>query len=314
MTSYHPEDRPDPSEQPIRARVPEHVSGGAFSTGVIVMTAQTEFILDFVQNLGRPHQIVARVIMPHHVLPQLVDALHRNMDLYRGRWGELPHTPGHAMAIAEQRSPAPSTGQDIAAPATQGIPGSGTQIVGASGITSNGESPVPAAPSPRRQADAAGEAPPASNAGPSNAGPSDPFQLGNEAGGAESPPVNETPGSGPQIPPGARQASAQEIYDDLKIRDELLSGAYANAVMIGHGPHEFSFDFITNFYPHSAVSARVFLAAGQVPRLYDSLKGTWEQLRQRLKPPGTIRPWHNQAKMSLATTPATSVRRKSRPA
>ncbi|MCA9181564.1 MAG: DUF3467 domain-containing protein, partial [Planctomycetales bacterium] len=71
----------------------------------------------------------------------------------------------------------------------------------------------------------------------------------------------------------------------LKIRDEFLSGAYANAVMIGHGPHEFSFDFITNFYPHSAVSSRVFLAAGQIPRLYESLKGTWEQLRNRMHPP-----------------------------
>ncbi|MEZ6074924.1 MAG: DUF3467 domain-containing protein [Pirellulaceae bacterium] len=51
MTNFHPEDRPDPSEQPIRTR-PDHVAAGAFSTGVIVMTAQTEFILDFVQNLG----------------------------------------------------------------------------------------------------------------------------------------------------------------------------------------------------------------------------------------------------------------------
>ena len=88
--NYHPEDRPDPTEQPIRARVPDHVAGGCFSTGVIVMTAQTEFILDFVQNLGRPHQIVARVVLPHGVLPQLVDALHRNIELYRTRWGELP--------------------------------------------------------------------------------------------------------------------------------------------------------------------------------------------------------------------------------
>ena len=74
-------------QQPIRARVPDHVSGGAFSTGVIVMTAHSEFILDFVQNLGRPHQIVSRVVMPHYVLPQLVDALHRNIELYRSRWG-----------------------------------------------------------------------------------------------------------------------------------------------------------------------------------------------------------------------------------
>ena len=92
MTNFHPEDRPDPSEQPIRARVPDHVAAGAFSTGVIVMTAQTEFILDFVQNLGRPHQIVARVVMPHYVLPQLVDAMQRNIELYRIRWGELPQT------------------------------------------------------------------------------------------------------------------------------------------------------------------------------------------------------------------------------
>ena len=82
-----------------------------------------------------------------------------------------------------------------------------------------------------------------------------------------------------------RRASAQEIYDDLKLRDEILSGSYANAVMIGHGPHEFSFDFITNFYPHSAVSARVFLAAGQVARLAESLRGAWDQIRHRFQPP-----------------------------
>jgi len=55
--------------------------------------------------------------------------------------------------------------------------------------------------------------------------------------------------------------------------------------MIGHGPHEFSFDFITNFYPQSAVSARVFLAAGQVARLAESLRGAWDQIRHRLQPP-----------------------------
>ena len=46
------------------------------------------------------------------------------------------------------------------------------------------------------------------------------------------------------------------IAVSAKMRDDIHSGSYANAVMIGHGPHEFSFDFITNFYPQSAVSAR----------------------------------------------------------
>ena len=51
--------------------------------------------------------------------------------------------------------------------------------------------------------------------------------------------------------------------------------------MIGHGPYEFSFDFITQFYPQPAVSARVFMASGHVVRLLDSLKTSWEQIRNR---------------------------------
>ncbi|QDV27502.1 DUF3467 domain-containing protein [Aureliella helgolandensis] len=266
MNSFHPEDRPDPSEQPIRARVPEHISGGAFSTGVIVMTAQTEFILDFVQNLGRPHQIVARVVMPHNVLPQLVDALQRNIELYRGRWGELPQVVQAGIVPGQpQRSSSDDSGETHA------------------------EELAPPSAEPNS---AAGGAP----AGGSS-------QLGNPTGNSTSESSPQSTSSNesasqpaddelrePPLGAGTRQTTAQEVYDDLKIRDEFLSGAYANAVMIGHGPHEFSFDFITNFYPHSAVSSRVFLAAGQVPRLYDSLKGTWEQLRRRLddRPDGQL--------------------------
>lgn len=249
MNNYHPDDRPDPAEQPIRARVPDHVSSGAFSTGVIVMTAQTEFILDFVQNLGRPHQIVARVIMPHHVLPQLVDALQRNIDLYRNRWGDLPG----------------------AIPAVTDAPKSNAE----SGIVQNAS---------EQQANAAGATANAAGGATGGSGGGSPMGGSSEEGASG-------PGSEPPAPvPGTRQASAQEVYDDLKIRDELLSGAYANAVMIGHGAHEFSFDFITNFYPNSAVSARVFLAAGQVPRLYESLKGTWGQMRARMQPPTSGQP------------------------
>jgi hypothetical protein len=86
----------------------------------------------------------------------------------------------------------------------------------------------------------------------------------------------------PAAPHSPKRQNPQEIYDELKLRDEILSGTYANAVMIGHGPYEFSFDFITNFYPQSAVSCRVYLASGHIPRLLDSLKQSWEQLRPRL--------------------------------
>jgi hypothetical protein len=91
-----------------------------------------------------------------------------------------------------------------------------------------------------------------------------------------------------QQPP--KRQNPQDIYDELKIKDEILSGTYANAVMIGHGPYEFSFDFITNFYPQSAVSCRVYLASGHIARLLDSLKQSWDQLRPRIGFPPTNNP------------------------
>ena len=173
-------DSNQPQENPtLRARVPDDVAGGTFSTGAIVMTGPTEFIIDFLQTIGRPHKVAARVVIPHGVMPQFIDALTTNLDLYRNRFGD------------------------------------------------------PVSPQPQ----------------PQN--------------------------------PDARRPSPQEIYDDLKMPDEVLSGTYANGVMIGHGATEFGLDFLTSFFPQSAVSCRVFVASGQVPRLLDSLKGAVKQLEQR---------------------------------
>ncbi len=262
-------------EQPIRARVPDHVAGGAFSTGVIVMTANTEVILDFVQNLGRPYQIVARVVLPHYVLPQLVDALQRNMDLYRSRWGELPN-PGIPSATSQtwNDTQVVSPGSPIATP--------GNPLATSDAIAGAFHSE----PTPEQHDTPGGQAGPLTEApgGSSVPGPNAPVQQEASSPGSNSRTPYEPSQAAAHSPndPAARKATAQDIYDELKIRDDLLSGSYANAVMIGHGAHEFSFDFITNFYPHSSVSSRVFLAAGQIPRLFDSLRGTWEQLRVRL--------------------------------
>ncbi len=120
-----PEDRPDPADQhAVRARVPDHVARGVFSTGVIVMTAPTEFVIDFIQNLGRPHQVVARVVMPHAVMPQFVDALLKNIELYRGRYGNLP-TPnlsGVTITSASGTLPNPAVPGSGASPAPQVSP------------------------------------------------------------------------------------------------------------------------------------------------------------------------------------------------
>ena len=174
--------QPNPGEQirtsHMSARVPDSVSQGAFSTGMIVMTGATEFVLDFVQNVSRPHQVVARVVMPHGALPQFADALRKNIDLYRQRFGDPPTIPR------------------------------------------------------------------------------------------------------PDVP---KRPTIQEIYDDLKLPDEVLSGAYANGVMISHTPSDFVFDFLTTFFPKSAVSRRVFLSAAQVSRILESLDSTHKQLQDRIK-------------------------------
>lgn len=182
-----PSDRPDPGEgnPALRARVPDDIGDGCFSTGAIVMTGPSEFIVDFLQTIGRPHRVAKRVVIPHAVMPQFIEALNTNLELYKSRFGEPPAPP--AQNQNQQRRPTP-----------------------------------------------------------------------------------------------------QEIYDDLKLPDEVLSGVYANGVMIGHGASEFGLDFLTSFFPQSAVSARVFVAAGQVPRLLDSLRGAVRQLDQRRgdQPPG----------------------------
>jgi hypothetical protein len=84
-------------------------------------------------------------------------------------------------------------------------------------------------------------------------------------------------------PPTDRKPTLQEIYDNFRLPDELLSGAYADAVMIGHSPTEFFFDFITTFYPTSSVSARVLIPAGQAPRFLGTINASLQQFQNRVQ-------------------------------
>ena len=72
----HPENPKDPgfSQQiqhsHLSARVPEKVARGVFSTGALVLQGASEFVLDFILRMNQPHQVVARVVMPNHLVPQ----------------------------------------------------------------------------------------------------------------------------------------------------------------------------------------------------------------------------------------------------
>ncbi len=166
---------------PTSARVPEKVSRGIFSTGLIVLQAGSEFVFDFLQRLTRPPQVAARVVVPAGMMPGLLNALRENIQRYETTFGNIP-----------------------------------------------------------------------------------PLQ----------PP-----------PPGAQPMPLDQVYADLKLPDDMLSGVYANAALITHSQAEFCLDFITNFYPRSAVSCRVYLAAAHVPNIVQTLNQAHKQFQQRLPPP-----------------------------
>jgi len=86
----------------------------------------------------------------------------------------------------------------------------------------------------------------------------------------------------PEPAPGApsQRPSVEEIYNDLKVPETMLSGVYANSVMIGHSAAEFSIDFITSFYPNAAVASRVYMSAPQIPRLIQSVRKTHDRLQR----------------------------------
>jgi hypothetical protein len=164
----------------VGARVPERVSRGTFATGLIVLSGQSEFVLDFVLRLSRPHTLAARVVVPVAAMPGFIGALRENLARYTARFGPPPPMPK---------------------------------------------------------------------------------------------------------PDPALRPSIQDVYDDLKIADDMLCGVYAHGLLIGHSPTEFCLDFLTNFYPLSAVSCRVFVASPNVPTIIDSLVSSYEQYRRRLENP-----------------------------
>jgi hypothetical protein len=164
----------------VSARVPEKIGRGVFSTGIMILQGPNEFVIDFVLSLAHPAQIVARVVLPPSIMPNVIGALRDNLAHYQAKFGPPP-----------------------------------------------------------------------------------PLQV-------------PTPPTPPSI---------EEIYGQLKLPDELLSGVYANMAMIAHSPSEFHFDFITSFYPRSAVSCRVFFSAPQIPGILNTLTRAYQQYQQKLGQP-----------------------------
>lgn len=67
------------------------------------------------------------------------------------------------------------------------------------------------------------------------------------------------------------QPHIDEIYKELNLNEQSMMGKYANSVLIRHSPTEFCFDFISNTYPRSVVTSRVFLSTPHVATFLKSL-------------------------------------------
>lgn len=78
---------------PFSARVPEKVARGVYSPTQVVIDGPREFVIDFMQGLTRPYQVVARVIMPPATFNEFINALQLNLDHYVKNFGNPPPLP-----------------------------------------------------------------------------------------------------------------------------------------------------------------------------------------------------------------------------
>ncbi|HUO07136.1 MAG TPA: DUF3467 domain-containing protein [Phycisphaerae bacterium] len=173
------------AHSPMSARVPEKVARGVLATAFLSYFGPQEFVIDFLQLIGRPPQLAARIVMTPAVAEQFIHVLKENLTRYTANYGPPPTIPKN---------------------------------------------------------------------------------------------------------PNDKPRTAQEIYDDLKLPDDQLSGVYANAVLVGHTPAEFGMDFITSFFPTAAVCARVYLSAPRIPQLIETLSGLVAQYHKQRSPGPNVNP------------------------
>jgi hypothetical protein len=98
MSSEDKERDPGTYSQDVRftpntARVPDKVRVGVCATGAIVLNGPHEFMMDFVQRLSNPQQLITRIVIPVTLMPGFIRALSDNIANYTTRFGPPPALP-----------------------------------------------------------------------------------------------------------------------------------------------------------------------------------------------------------------------------
>jgi hypothetical protein len=86
------------------------------------------------------------------------------------------------------------------------------------------------------------------------------------------------------VPPENTRAKAgqvSELYAKLQVADELLGGAYSNAMSVMHTRDEFIMDCMTNFPPSSKVTARLVVSPTHMRRIISVLGDNLSQYEDK---------------------------------
>jgi hypothetical protein len=85
---------PPPPEQQghFSARVPEKVRG-VYCTAQVIHDSPKEFVMDFMQGLTRPFQVVARVVITPATMAEFIAAYDKNVENYTRQFGPPPPVP-----------------------------------------------------------------------------------------------------------------------------------------------------------------------------------------------------------------------------
>jgi len=79
-----------------------------------------------------------------------------------------------------------------------------------------------------------------------------------------------------------RAPNVEDVYQDMKMPDALAGGCYANGMVIRHDQAMFCLDFISNVYPRSVVTSRVYVPTEAIRRVLTSWQDSMKRMR---KPP-----------------------------
>lgn len=129
----------------VAARVAEEASRGVFATGVVLLTGGSEFIVDFVQNLGAPATVVSRMIIPHNSMGRIIEAIERNVEGYEDRFGPIDDGLAPAESSVTMSDDAPSASEENAGEENAAEDLTSEQLVGMAEMASVG-TPKPAEP------------------------------------------------------------------------------------------------------------------------------------------------------------------------